>query len=101
MCIRLIPVCLKGIPDSPRPDLLSRPDSNASITQHKSKWDSSICTHSSFNMTPLNTLLQTFRNSSATEREKGTYFEELIRAYLCNEAIYRYLYVNQQEPRGT
>jgi len=43
-------------------------------------------------MTPLKTLLDSFRNSAATEREKGTYFEELIFAYLRNEAIYRDLY---------
>ena len=43
-------------------------------------------------MTPLTTLLDGFRNSSVTEREKGTYFEELIVAYLRNEAVYRDLY---------
>jgi predicted helicase len=44
------------------------------------------------NMTPLKTLLASFRNASVTEREKGTYFEELICTYLRNEAIYRDLY---------
>ena len=43
-------------------------------------------------MTPLTTLLDGFRNSSLTEREKGTYFEELILAYLRNEAVYKDLY---------
>ncbi len=43
-------------------------------------------------MTPLATLLDGFRSSSVTEREKGTYFEELIVAYLRNEAVYRDLY---------
>ena len=43
-------------------------------------------------MTTLNTLLDSFRNAAATEREKGTYFEELICTYLRNEAIYRDLY---------
>ena len=43
-------------------------------------------------MTPLTTLLDSFRTSAATEREKGTYFEELIGSYLQNEAIYRDLY---------
>ena len=43
-------------------------------------------------MTPLTTLLDGFRSSSLTEREKGTYFEELILAYLRNEAVYRDLY---------
>lgn len=43
-------------------------------------------------MTTLNNLLDGFRNAAATEREKGTYFEELICTYLRNEAIYRDLY---------
>ncbi len=43
-------------------------------------------------MTPLKTLLDGFRNAAVTEREKGTYFEELIVAYLRNEAVYRDLY---------
>jgi predicted helicase len=43
-------------------------------------------------MTPLNNLLDSFRNAAATEREKGTYFEELICTYLQSEAIYRDLY---------
>jgi len=32
-------------------------------------------------MTPLQTLLNTYRQASVTEREKGTYFEELIACY--------------------
>ena len=43
-------------------------------------------------MTPLQNLLNTYRQASVTEREKGTYFEELIRTYLRNEATYRDLY---------
>ncbi|MEI6608277.1 MAG: restriction endonuclease, partial [Deltaproteobacteria bacterium] len=43
-------------------------------------------------MTILNNLLNSFRNAAVTEREKGTYFEELICTYLRNEAIYRDLY---------
>lgn len=43
-------------------------------------------------MTPLKSLLESFRTAAITEREKGTYFEELIRAYLLNEAVYRDLY---------
>lgn len=43
-------------------------------------------------MTALDTLLDTLRQSSMTEREKGTYFEDLILAYLRNEATYRDLY---------
>jgi predicted helicase len=40
----------------------------------------------------LTDLLQTLRKSSMTEREKGTYFEELIVQYLKNEASYQDLY---------
>ncbi|PNY71368.1 damage-inducible protein [Stenotrophomonas pavanii] len=43
-------------------------------------------------MTALETLLDTLRQSSMTEREKGTYFEDLILAYLRNEATYKDLY---------
>ena len=43
---------------------------------------------------PLQQLLDKFRASSLTEREKGTYFEELIQAYLRNEASYKDLYSN-------
>lgn len=40
----------------------------------------------------LTKLLSTFREASKTEREKGTYFEELIRTYLQYEASYADLY---------
>ncbi|BCL75795.1 DNA damage-inducible protein [Jeongeupia sp. HS-3] len=43
-------------------------------------------------MSPLQTLLHTFRSAAVTEREKGTYFEELIVTYLRNEATYADLY---------
>lgn len=43
-------------------------------------------------MTALTGLLDTFRESAVTEREKGSYFEELMLAYLRNEASYRDLY---------
>lgn len=43
-------------------------------------------------MTALQNLLADFRKSAQTEREKGTYFEELIVCYLKNEATYRDLY---------
>lgn len=43
-------------------------------------------------MTALEKLLDTFRHAAVTEREKGTYFEELIVCYLRNEATYRDLY---------
>lgn len=39
--------------------------------------------------TALTRLLDTFRSAAVTEREKGTYFEELIVCYLRNEAAYR------------
>ena len=45
-------------------------------------------------MTALETLLNTYRQASQTEREKGTYFEDLICTYLRNEASYRDLYSN-------
>lgn len=43
-------------------------------------------------MTALSTLLDIYRLSSKSEREKGTYFEELMLCYLRNEATYRDLY---------
>ncbi len=43
-------------------------------------------------MSALSSLLDTYRSAALTEREKGTYFEELICAYLRNEATYRDLY---------
>ena len=43
-------------------------------------------------MTSLQKLLDSYRQAAVTEREKGTYFEELILCYLRNEASYRDLY---------
>ncbi len=43
-------------------------------------------------MSALRKLLDAYRLAAATEREKGTYFEELIIAYLRNEPTYRDLY---------
>ncbi len=43
-------------------------------------------------MTVLTQLLTNYRAAAVTEREKGTYFEELILAYLRHEATYRDLY---------
>jgi predicted helicase len=43
-------------------------------------------------MTALSSLLEHYRQSSMSEREKGTYFEELMLCYLRNEATYRDLY---------
>lgn len=41
---------------------------------------------------PLTAILDAYREASVTEREKGTYFEELIVCYLRNEASYKDLY---------
>jgi predicted helicase len=43
-------------------------------------------------MTALSSLLNHYRLASKSEREKGTYFEELMLCYLRNEATYRDLY---------
>jgi predicted helicase len=43
-------------------------------------------------MTALQKLLDSYRQTSQTEREKGTYFEELIRTYFRFEATYADLY---------
>ncbi len=43
-------------------------------------------------MTPLQNILDSYRSTSQTEREKGTYFEELIRTYFRYEASYADLY---------
>ena len=43
-------------------------------------------------MSALQDLLDHFRTTALSEREKGTYFEELIVCYLRNEASYRDLY---------
>src|SRR6218665_412129 len=43
-------------------------------------------------MTALSSLLDHYRQSSMSEREKGTYFEEIMLCYLRNEATYRDLY---------
>jgi predicted helicase len=42
--------------------------------------------------TPLGALLAAYRHAAVTEREKGTYFEELVVCYLRNEATYKDLY---------
>ncbi|MGB0733086.1 MAG: restriction endonuclease, partial [Pontibacterium sp.] len=43
-------------------------------------------------MTALEKILDAYRKISQTEREKGTYFEELICTYLRHEATYADLY---------
>ncbi|MEY4569428.1 MAG: hypothetical protein RLZZ398_867 [Verrucomicrobiota bacterium] len=43
-------------------------------------------------MTPLQSILAAYRATSQSEREKGTYFEELIRTYFRFEASYGDLY---------
>lgn len=45
-------------------------------------------------MSALLDLLNTYRDASQTEREKGTYFENLIIQYFKNEASYKDLYIN-------
>ncbi|MBK8398529.1 MAG: hypothetical protein IPL26_25205 [Leptospiraceae bacterium] len=42
----------------------------------------------------LSVLLHSFRTHSQSEREKGTYFEELVQAYLQNEPKYKELFSN-------
>ncbi|MCB6185089.1 DEAD/DEAH box helicase family protein [Leeia sp. TBRC 13508] len=43
-------------------------------------------------MSSLQNLLNTFRTTAKTEREKGTYFERLVQMYLRNEPKYQDLY---------
>ena len=43
-------------------------------------------------MTALSDILDSYRSASHSEREKGTYFEELIRTYLRHEPTYQDLY---------
>lgn len=43
-------------------------------------------------MSALNRILTAYRNESKTEREKGTYFEELTLTYFRHEATYKDLY---------
>ena len=43
-------------------------------------------------MTPLQNILEAYRQAAQTEREKGTYFEELICTYFRYEATYADLY---------
>ena len=45
-------------------------------------------------MSTLNHLLDTFRTAGKSERERGTYFEELIVAYLRTEPLYKELYTS-------
>jgi predicted helicase len=45
--------------------------------------------HKETTLRALNNLLNTYRAAAVTEREKGTYFEELVICYLRNEASYR------------
>jgi predicted helicase len=46
-------------------------------------------------MSALQSLLYTFRATAKTEREKGTYFERLVKTYLQNEPYYRDLYAGK------
>lgn len=47
-------------------------------------------------MSALKDLLSTYRKAAVTEREKGTYFEELICAYLRNEGNRRSTSINRR-----
>src|SRR5690606_7494113 len=46
-------------------------------------------------MSALIEILKHYRETSLTEREKGTYFENLVKAYLLNEASYKDLFNGQ------
>lgn len=46
-------------------------------------------------MSALSAILETFRNAAATEREKGTYFEKLVKVYLNQEPYYADLYAGK------
>jgi predicted helicase len=46
-------------------------------------------------MTSLATILQTFRNMAQSEREKGNYFERLVKVYLTHEPLYADLYAGK------
>ncbi len=43
-------------------------------------------------MSALQSLLDAFRSNAVTEREKGNYFEQLVKTYLLNEPSYRDLF---------
>ena len=43
-------------------------------------------------MSALQSLLDAFRSNAITEREKGNYFEQLVKTYLLNEPSYRDLF---------
>ncbi|MDE2464534.1 MAG: DEAD/DEAH box helicase [Alphaproteobacteria bacterium] len=46
-------------------------------------------------MSALTDLFETFRQTAASEREKGTYFERFVKAYLQNEPYYADLYAKR------
>ena len=43
-------------------------------------------------MSALTEILDTFRTASQSEREKGAYFENLVKVYLQNEPVYKDLF---------
>lgn len=51
-----------------------------------------MSTIAKYSHTSLINLLDTFRRDAASEREKGTYFEELVLAYMRYESSYQDLY---------
>jgi predicted helicase len=46
-------------------------------------------------MSVLADILNSFRTTSHTEREKGNYFENLVKVYLLNEPLYKDLFNGQ------
>ena len=48
-------------------------------------------------MTALTEILDTFRTTSHSEREKGAYFENLVKVYLKNEPVYKDLLMRDSD----
>ena len=46
-------------------------------------------------MSALANILEKFRTAAVTEREKGTYFEKLVKVYLRQEPFYADLYAER------
>ena len=46
-------------------------------------------------MSALTEILAIFRQNAQTEREKGNYFENLVKIYLLNEPLYKDLFNGQ------
>lgn len=54
-----------------------------------------IAEQMTFPPSPLAILLETFRDNSQSEREKGNYFEKLVKLYLTKEPYYAHLYAGK------